>query len=207
MKALRPLIKESALEEPRIRHGKFIPHTEDHRNLMKNLDLVRRSQPIFKANTPGEHPVPKKSIDIETGNQPLLKSINEYMKQVAQERPEPMQSSIVVAEMVGMGDSQGPKNSHTGGSYEDFKEIEKTLRKSTQADNIQSILSSQNEMISSQKGGRKESVTVRESRAEAAGGAGESEAQVGGAAPEAGASGAPRLQVQRAGPGEQVLHG
>jgi hypothetical protein len=158
IKTLRPLIKESALDEPRIRNGKFIPHTQNHKNLMRNLELVRKSQPIFKPNMPGEKPMKKNSIDIETGNQPLLKSINDYIKNVAKDEEEgnkeeePMKSSIVVNEMVALSSSQNLKNFQTGASYEDFREIEKTLRNSIQTDNIHSIISSQNEVILSQKG-------------------------------------------------------
>ena len=172
MKTLRPLIKESALDEPRIRNGKFIPHTQNHKNLLRNLEQVRKSQPIFKPNMPGEKPIKKNSIDIETGNQPLLKSINDYIKNVAHNeddevknedtrRPngegdineEPLRSSIVVNEMI-TPNNENLKNFQTGASFEDFREIEKTLRNSIQTDNIHSIISSQNEVITSQKGKR-----------------------------------------------------
>ena len=155
IKALRPLIKKSALDEPRNRHGKFIPHTEDHKNLLRNLELVRKSQPIFKPNMPGDNVKNKKSIDIETGNQPLQRSIDEYIRNIEdiQEKEEKIvtKNQTIEIEMISIDESK-VKNFHTGGSFEDFQEIEKTLRNSIKTDQIHSILSSQNEAILSKKG-------------------------------------------------------
>jgi hypothetical protein len=154
IKALRPLIKESALDEPRIRHGKFIPHTENHKKLMRNLEQVRQSKPIFKPNMPGDTPVKKKSIDIETGNQPLQKSINEYIKNVSnfktEEKEDEEEFEIKINQL--SIEKQNVNHFHTGGSFEDFQQIENTLKNSIQTDKIHSILSSQNEVILSQKG-------------------------------------------------------
>ena len=90
---------------------------------MRNLEQVRKSQPIFKPNMPGETHLEKKSIDIETGNQPLMKSINEYIKHVSsQDLKEEMENSLVVNKMAYSNEKKLPIL-NIGGSFEDFKEI------------------------------------------------------------------------------------
>ena len=75
------MVKVKNLEEPRIRHGSFIPHSQDKKTLFQNLEQVRKSKPII---TPQIKALRKKinnrgqiSIDIDISHAAeLLNSIH-----------------------------------------------------------------------------------------------------------------------------------
>ena len=107
------MVKIKNLEEPRIRHGSFIPHSQEKKTLFQNLEQVRKSKPII---TPQIEALRKKlnnrgqiSIDINTSQATEL--LNSIRKLSGDRGAEAIYNTVTSFENFGIIESKIKSNS------------------------------------------------------------------------------------------------
>ena len=133
----------------------MIPQTQAKKDLLKNLELVRKSQPLYKQDLHQKKPENKwaKKPQSLTENDPnkdvnLLESINEYMRHI--QHPQKLNISVNSTEVVELNKLEA-EHLVNKGSFEDFREIEKNLGQSSQGEHLKIITSSLQSNFSSKR--------------------------------------------------------
>lgn len=130
-KNLKALVKVDNLEEPRIRHGNFIPQGKDKKALLENLEKVRNSKPITNSDVEKLRRKIKQegqlSIDVEGAHAAdLLETIRKLSGEPSL--------------------SQNVKNQVE--SFKNFEIIEQTLKSSSREETLREIINSHKKSFS-----------------------------------------------------------